>query len=292
MPRHHRSLRTRALLALTLIAAALTIALTVPVRLGLDLSGGTQIVLETRSTPTSGTSREATDRTVEVLRGRIDALGLAEPTLVRSGDHRILVELPDVQDPSKAADVLGRTAQLTVHAVLGPARASDAVGPAIDPAAARILPDETGQPLRLKAADLRGMTSRAPTPGSTSRAAPDGTSPSTSPMTAASGGRKPPPRPPAIRPATLVGGSPSSSTTRSSRLRASTRPSPAESASGEGRPRSPGPSTTPKPANSPCSSPAAPSPYPSRSSNSASSAPPSGTRPSMPPPGPSASAPS
>ncbi len=156
MPRHNRSLRTRALLALTVIAAALTIALTVPIRLGLDLSGGTQIVLETRSTPTTDTSREATDRTVEVLRGRIDALGLAEPTLVRSGDHRILVELPGVQDPSKAADVLGRTAQLTVHAVLGPARASDAAGPAIDPATERILPDETGQPLRLKAADLRG----------------------------------------------------------------------------------------------------------------------------------------
>ncbi|MFJ9547471.1 protein translocase subunit SecD [Streptomyces erythrochromogenes] len=159
MPRPDRSLRTRALLVLAVIAAALTIALTVPVRLGLDLSGGTQIMLETRPTPTTGISREATDRTVEVLRGRIDALGLAEPTLVRSGDHRILVELPGVQDPVKAAEVLGRTAQLTVHAVLGQAPATDATdaaGPAADPDAERVLPDETGQLLRLKAADLRG----------------------------------------------------------------------------------------------------------------------------------------
>ncbi|MFJ7262928.1 protein translocase subunit SecD [Streptomyces globosus] len=164
MPHHHkRSLRTRALLALAVLAAALTIALTVPVRLGLDLSGGTQIVLETRPTPSTGVSRETTDRTVEVLRGRIDALGLAEPTLVRSGDHRIIVELPGVQDPGKAADVLGRTAQLTVHTVLGPAGTGAS---AADPAAERVLPDESGQPLRLKAAaalrgdDVKGAAAR------------------------------------------------------------------------------------------------------------------------------------
>ncbi|MEU2212598.1 protein translocase subunit SecD, partial [Streptomyces hygroscopicus] len=121
LKRRNNSLRTRALIALAVIAASLAIALTTPVRLGLDLRGGTQIVLETRSTPTTDADAAATDRTLEVLRGRIDALGVAEPTLVRSGDHRIVVELPGVHDPKKAADVLGRTAQLTVHAVLGPA---------------------------------------------------------------------------------------------------------------------------------------------------------------------------
>ncbi|MFF0746871.1 protein translocase subunit SecD [Streptomyces sp. NPDC004111] len=129
-----------------------------PIRLGLDLRGGTQIVLETRSTPTTPADREATDRTVEVLRGRIDALGVAEPTLVRSGDHRILLELPGVQDPKKAADVLGRTAQLTVHPVLGGAGA--AAGPTAPPGAKageRVLPDESGQSLRLKAAGLTGQ---------------------------------------------------------------------------------------------------------------------------------------
>jgi SecD/SecF fusion protein len=152
-----RSLRTRALLALAVIAGSLAIALTLPVRLGLDLRGGSQIVLETRSTPAAEASREATDRTVEVLRGRIDALGVAEPTLVRSGDHRILVELPGVQDPKKATDVLGRTAQLTVHEVLGQTEDTDTTATPADPADARVLPDEAGQPLRLKAAELTGQ---------------------------------------------------------------------------------------------------------------------------------------
>ncbi|MGX1116925.1 SecD/SecF fusion protein [Streptomyces ambofaciens] len=157
-----RSLNVRALAALAVLAAAVAIALTMPVRLGLDLRGGTQIVLETKSTDTTKADREATDRTVEVLRGRIDALGVAEPTIVRSGENRVVVELPGVQDPKKAADVLGRTAQLTVHSVLGPAEdAGDGAGGKDEKASGadgeRVLPDESGQSLRLKAASLTGQ---------------------------------------------------------------------------------------------------------------------------------------
>ena len=152
-----RSARVRALFALAVIAVSLSIAVTVPVRLGLDLRGGTQIVLQTRSTPTADADSEATDRTLEVLRGRIDALGVAEPTLVRSGDNRIIVELPGVQDPKKAADVLGRTAQLTFHSVLGTAdSAGDTSRPLPKRPRERVLPDETGAPLRLGAAALTG----------------------------------------------------------------------------------------------------------------------------------------
>ncbi|MGW2888467.1 protein translocase subunit SecD [Streptomyces griseoruber] len=165
LKRRKNSSRTRALLALAVIVGSLAIALTMPVRLGLDLRGGTQILLETRSTDTADAGPDATDRTVEVLRGRIDALGVTEPTLVRSGDHRILVELPGLQDPEKAAAVLGRTAQLTVHTVLGtadiptpPADDADPVDPAdpADPAEERVLPDGAGQLLRLEAAALTG----------------------------------------------------------------------------------------------------------------------------------------
>ncbi|MCF2434962.1 hypothetical protein LV779_11045 [Streptomyces thinghirensis] len=119
-------------------------------------------MLETKSTATTDADREATDRTVEVLRGRIDALGVAEPTIVRSGDNRVVVELPGVQDPKKAADVLGRTAQLTVHSVLGPAEAAgnsagNDTGNPSGTDAERVLPDESGQSLRLKAATLTGQ---------------------------------------------------------------------------------------------------------------------------------------
>ncbi|MDQ0779583.1 SecD/SecF fusion protein [Streptomyces aurantiacus] len=116
-----RAIRVRAFFALTVLALSLYITLTVPVRLGLDLRGGTQIVLETRDSPTAEADSTATDRTVEVLRRRIDALGVSEPTIARSGDNRIIVELPGVQDPREAADVLGRTAQLAFHPVLGTA---------------------------------------------------------------------------------------------------------------------------------------------------------------------------
>ncbi len=153
----NRSLRVRALLALAVLALSLYVAATVPVRLGLDLRGGTQIVLETRSTPTADADSVATDRTLEVLRGRIDALGVAEPTLVRSGDHRIIVELPGVQDPEKAAEVLGRTAQLTFHPVLGAAQdGDDASRPLPKRPGQRVLPDESGTPLRLGPASLTG----------------------------------------------------------------------------------------------------------------------------------------
>lgn len=152
-----RATRVRALLALIAVALSLYVAATVPVRLGLDLRGGTQIVLETRSTPSAPADAEATARTVEVLRGRVDALGVAEPAIVQSGDHRIIVELPGVQDPAQAAAVLGRTAQLTFHAVLGTASEGDAVTtPLPKRPAERVLADESGQSLRLRAASLTG----------------------------------------------------------------------------------------------------------------------------------------
>ncbi|MGW3494350.1 protein translocase subunit SecD [Streptomyces sp. NPDC001020] len=153
----NRSQRVRALIALAVIALSLYVAVTVPVRLGLDLRGGTQIVLETRSTPTVTAGAEATDRTVEVLRGRVDALGVAEPTIVRSGGNRIIVELPGVQDPKKAADVLGRTAQLTFHPVLGTADKADGTDRATpEQPRERVLADESGQLLRLREAALTG----------------------------------------------------------------------------------------------------------------------------------------
>jgi len=144
-----RATAVRALIAAGAVAGAVGILLTTEPRLGLDLRGGTQIVLETRDGATAKADADATDRTLEVLRHRVDALGVSEPTLVRSGERRIIVELPDVQDPAEAAKVIGRTAQLTFHPVTGVATAPPASG-------SRELPDESGQPLHLAAAALTG----------------------------------------------------------------------------------------------------------------------------------------
>lgn len=148
-----RAMRWRALLALAVLALSLHLTLTQSPRLGLDLRGGTQIVLETRDSPTAAADREATERTLEVLRRRVDGLGVSEPNLARSGENRIVVELPGVQDPREAAQVLGRTAQLTFH----PVRGTDRPGPdSPAPKGERALRDESGQPLRVGPAALTG----------------------------------------------------------------------------------------------------------------------------------------
>jgi SecD/SecF fusion protein len=141
----------RALVAAGAVAGAVGILLTTEPRLGLDLRGGTQIVLETRDSPTTKADADATDRTLEVLRHRVDALGVSEPTLARSGERRIIVELPDVQDPAEAAEVIGRTAQLTFHAVQDVADT-----PAQSASDELTLQDESGQPLRLAPTALSG----------------------------------------------------------------------------------------------------------------------------------------
>jgi SecD/SecF fusion protein len=140
----------RAFVALGIVAGALFFALTTPARLGLDLRGGTQIVLETQDSPTVTADARSTDRALEVLRRRIDALGVAEPSLTRSGDRRIIVELPGLQDPREAAAVIGRTAQLTFHPVLS---AEGGASPSTD---GRAVNDEDGAPIRIGPAALTG----------------------------------------------------------------------------------------------------------------------------------------
>ena len=151
----------RALLAFGMVGGATALVFGTEPRLGLDLRGGTQIVLETRDSATTKADADATDRALEVLRHRIDALGVSEPTLVRSGERRIIVELPDVQDPAEAKKVIGQTAQLTFHPVLAVATPDPNGGttdrPATDEKQQPLsLPDESGQTLRLGPAALTG----------------------------------------------------------------------------------------------------------------------------------------
>lgn len=136
----------RAIAAFAVIAVSLLLALTSKANLGLDLKGGTQIVLETRDTARVKADAESTDRALSVIRGRVDALGVAEPTLARSGSNRIIVELPGIQDPRKAAEVIGKTAQLSFHEVLS----IPAPGTTPTPAEGQeVINDEDGNPLVL-----------------------------------------------------------------------------------------------------------------------------------------------
>ena len=49
---------------------------------------------------------------VEVIRGRVDQLGVAEPLITRQGKTRILVELPGIDDSQRALELIGKTASL------------------------------------------------------------------------------------------------------------------------------------------------------------------------------------
>ena len=72
-----------------------------------------------RPTPADITARNdrAADQSLEIVRRRIDEAGIAEPTVMRQGANRILVQLPGVQDPARIKALLGSTARLTFHLV-------------------------------------------------------------------------------------------------------------------------------------------------------------------------------
>jgi preprotein translocase subunit SecD len=82
------------------------------VNLGLDLQGGSYLVLEAQDTPSVRATPEAVDAAMRVIENRIDQLGVAEPTLQRQGSRRIVVELPGIQDPERAIALIGKTALL------------------------------------------------------------------------------------------------------------------------------------------------------------------------------------
>ena len=58
------------------------------------------------------TAKDVTARALEIIRNRIDALGVAEPLIQKAGEDRILIQLPGVKDPERAIEIIGRTALL------------------------------------------------------------------------------------------------------------------------------------------------------------------------------------
>ena len=82
------------------------------IKQGLDLQGGTHVVLEAIDTPEAPVNDDAVNRVVKIIERRVNELGLTEPIIQREGARRIIVELPGVKDPEKAIEMLGKTAML------------------------------------------------------------------------------------------------------------------------------------------------------------------------------------
>jgi len=83
--------------------------------LGLDLEGGVSVVLQPKAGQDYG--QDELDESVEIMRRRVDALGVAEPEVAVQGDS-ISVSLPGVDDPQRALELVGQTARLRFRPVL------------------------------------------------------------------------------------------------------------------------------------------------------------------------------
>ena len=114
--KYERAARTLfVFIGLVIVAViAVTVVGTRP-KLGLDLQGGSSITYQAKG----GLTPDAVDKAVEIIRNRIDALGVAEPEITKQGADLIQVQIPGVEEPGAAERVIGRTARLSFRPVLG-----------------------------------------------------------------------------------------------------------------------------------------------------------------------------
>ena len=95
-----------------IVGVCLYFAINNPINLGLDLKGGTQIILKPVEKGAEEVTDEALDKAQMIILNRIDRLGISEPLVTRDYNRNIIVQLPGVDDPDHAMDVIGKTAQL------------------------------------------------------------------------------------------------------------------------------------------------------------------------------------
>lgn len=105
----------------------------------INVIDGNRFVLKPTDAGVDQAVTQAMDTAVEVVRKRIDALGTKEPTIIRSGSTRIVVQVPGLQDPQALKNLLGQTAKLEFKLVDTAALPSD-VAQGIAPAGSEIVP--------------------------------------------------------------------------------------------------------------------------------------------------------
>jgi preprotein translocase subunit SecD len=78
---------------------------------GLDLTGGTYVVLQADETGAAVTD-DTLNKAIATIGNRIDSLGLKEPTITKQGTNQIRISIPSVENQQEALDMIGKTAQL------------------------------------------------------------------------------------------------------------------------------------------------------------------------------------
>jgi preprotein translocase subunit SecD len=120
-----RSITTLVVMLLIVAGAASALALGARPNLGLDLQGGISAIYTPQlpeGEPEPEDYEAILDETIEVIRARVDSLGVAEPDITRQGSD-ILVQLPGVRDADRLREIIGTTAKLEFRPV------SDVIGP-------------------------------------------------------------------------------------------------------------------------------------------------------------------
>ena len=116
--------RRKYLILLGLIAAAVVavVAMLVPsspihkeTTLGLDLQGGLEVVMQAVPPPNRKLQKSDLDRSVEIMRNRVDKLGVSEPEIRKQGTDQIVIQLAGVHNKAQAAQLIGKTAQLEFY---------------------------------------------------------------------------------------------------------------------------------------------------------------------------------
>jgi preprotein translocase subunit SecD len=97
-------------------------------RLGLDLQGGLEVILKAVPPPGRELTEEDLARSVEIMRNRVDKLGVTEPEVTQQGEDQISIQLPGIKNPDDAAAVIGKTAKLELYDF-----EADLVPPSISP---------------------------------------------------------------------------------------------------------------------------------------------------------------
>ncbi|MFH1867576.1 MAG: hypothetical protein ABH843_01270, partial [Candidatus Omnitrophota bacterium] len=121
------------------------------INLGLDLQGGMHLVL---SVDTSGLSEkeaaDAPERALEIIRNRIDQLGVKEVAIAKQGKDEIVIQLPGITDRKRALELIGQTALLEFKLVSDdPEKLKEALEGNV-PEGYELKEDEEGQKLLLE----------------------------------------------------------------------------------------------------------------------------------------------
>src|SRR5436190_15956489 len=83
--------------------------------LGLDLRGGLEVVLKANPPKGHALTSDDLNRSIDIMRNRIDKLGVSEPEIRKQGSDQIVIQLAGVYDPASAAKLIGKTAVLEFY---------------------------------------------------------------------------------------------------------------------------------------------------------------------------------